>query len=390
MPELGKVRRRVRRTKDGDRVSWRIDFYDAGLRGGERFLSGVRGHSFTSWEDANELRKRICHDIGKGMSASDAVAQWRKADAHPNLLLTIVGRWLEDRGPDLAPATLADYRLIVKNHLRWWEGVPAAEVTTRNLRQWIGWMREKGTGEKAIKNAVIPLRGAFRYYREEHPETPEPVWPKIRVVRKPREAMPLVDVVAVLDAIPEDERGVYLACFWAFCRPNEARGLTMGSYDWQTDILTRSEALKTASGANPDRRHTKTGAVRQFRVRGELRAWVRAHRSEARLDRGAPLFPNPRTGTAYSWKALYAGWKRGCEAAGVPYVPVYQALKASVGTALAEAGICTRGELRAAWGHGSEATTALYDLDERQRAERAVDGLESLVGHKPDTGSRRS
>ncbi len=391
MPDGGKVDTRNRKRADGTvKESWRIDFYDVGLRGNERYLSSVRGHSFTSFKDADGLRIRICHDVARGMPWSDAVGQWRKPDARPNLFVTFLDRWLDERGKELAPNTLSDYRLIRKNHIQpYWDDVPASEVGTRTVRQWLSWMREKGTGDKATKNALIVIRGAHTYYREEHPEAPVPVWPKVKVASKPKDAMPILDVLAAIDAMKEEQQGIYLGLFWGFLRANEARGVTVGSYDFATHTLTRGEALKTVSGANPDRRENKTGKASKVEAKGELREWLRKYRGDARLDRGAPLFPNPNTGTAYSWKALYSGWVRACKRAGVPYVSVYHALKASVGTDLIEAGIVSRGQLRAAWDHGSETTTAIYLLEQQKQANAAGDALEQRVASIRDSGLNR-
>ena len=110
-----------------------------------------------------------------------------------------------------------------------------------------------------------------------------------------------------------------------------------------------------------------------------MRAWIAKYRGDARLDREAPLFPNPRTNAHWHAKILRRHWHRACGLAGVEYVPVYRALKHSAGTALMEAGL-SREDLQAAYRHKSARMTMVYELDDARRRARATAKLEELVG----------
>ena len=125
-------------------------------------------------------------------------------------------------------------------------------------------------------------------------------------------------------------------------------------------------------------RSTKTGEEGSYQLPEELRAWIAKHRGDGRLDRAAPLFPNPLTGAPWAKNILWKHWKLACDQAEVPYVSGYRALKHSSGTALLEAGL-SREDIQAAFRHSSERTQLAYDIQNDQRRKRATDALVDLV-----------
>jgi len=377
VPDVGKVRSRVRETRKGPETYFYIDFYPH-LKGAERRLYGVMGSKFRSEEDAENTRKRICHDASR-LGLADAAAQFRQPRTRRNLVMTHAKRWLEEASRSLMPYTVAGYRSILKQYFGFWEPKSIREITTANVREWVSELRSRGLSEKSIKNALVPLRSTLTRYREERPEVPAPIWPKIRVSRQPQQRMPLEDILSVLSAIPEEDAGVFLAAFYTMARPGEARALLIEDYDFRSGRLTIRRALKTTSGENPVPGGTKTDETGVYALPGDLRAWLQKWRGEARLDRSAPLFPNPRTGHAWATGRMEKHWRLACERAQVPYVPVYRALKHSPGTALLEAGL-SREDLQAAFRHKSARTTTIYELENTQRRERATAKLEEMVG----------
>ena len=379
MPDVGKIRSRVRQTRKGPETYFYIDFYPH-LKGAERRLYGVMGSKFCSEEDAENTRRRICHDSAR-LGLADAAAQFRQPRARRNLVLTHVEEWMLEA--ELAPFTRDRYRSAIRRHYDFWAIRGIREVTTAAVREWIRELRAAGLSNASIRTTLLPLRGAVRLYRESHPELPAIVWPQIKVVRVKRERMLLEDILAVLDQIREESRGIFLCGFYTMCRPNEARALLIEDYDWKAGTLDIRRALKTMSGARPAQGDTKTGRGGVYPLPAELRAWLVKWRGDARLDRSAPLFPC-KDGHAWGHDSLWSMWRRACGRADVPYVTLYRALKHSAGTALLENGL-SREDLQAAYRHRAASMTEVYELDDTQRRERASKHLENLVGDKRET-----
>jgi len=385
--EYGKVRSRRSRRKDGSElVQWRIDFSPQ-LQGSDRFLNGAHGQRFDDERDAERTRLRICTMVEDlELSLLDAVGRYRVGASKPNLIATHIARWRAWAEGELQPWTLYDYDKSLRNHFGFWDGKVISDVTTPHVRDWIAERRSAGCSPKVIKNAMVPLRAAFRHYREGSPKVPDIIWPAVKVPKTRRQAMAFSDVLSVVAAIPEEDQGIFLCSLYTMCRPGEARGITVGSYDFKTGVLTIQEALKSKSGVAPKRGSTKTEESGDYPLPAELRDWIAKHRGTDRLQKRAPLFINPRSGTAYSEKALRNRWITACTDAGVEYVSIYRALKHSPGTALLESGL-SRDDLQAAFRHKSASTTMIYDLEKTQRRARATQKLEALAGarHKPDT-----
>jgi len=391
MPEYGKVRSRGRETGKGPRVYWFID-WSPELRGPDRYLRGFRGKPFRDEADAERTRERVCQDATR-LPLAEAVELYRRPQAQKSLVTRLAAEWLaavqvepsSKTGRPISPYTLIGYRAVVENHMAFWKGAQVREVTAPSLRQWVTWMRAKGIEAKTIRNALVPLRGVVRRYREENPDMPEPVWPTIATPKKKRKPMTLADILRALEHMPEERLGLYLAMMYTSCRPGEARALRMQDYDFGTGTLTIEVAAKTRSGANPKVGDTKNTERGSYALPDDLRAWVLKWRGDARLDRTAPLFPNPETGNMWGHGAVLKWWRRACESAQVEYTGPYFATKHSPGTALLEAGL-SREDLQAAFRHRAANTQMFYDVEDDARRARATSKLAELVEQAKPAG----
>lgn len=386
VPDIGRVRSRERGTAAGSRTYWYID-WSPDLRGADRHLRGVAATPFASHEEAERTRRRICGMVAdQRLTLAEAVERFRKPQTQRHLIERLAREWLQavqvevsaKTGRPLAPYTIEGYRVVVDRHIEFWHRLSVRDVTPGRLREWVAWMRAKGLEPHTIKNAMVPLRGVVRRFREEHPDMPEPVWPTIAIPRKSASRMSLHDALAAFDAMPEDRLGVFLAAFYTTGRPGEARALVIEDYDFATGRLRVGRALKTKSGRDRVEGAPKNDEVGSYELPADLRAWIAKWRGPARLDRSAPLFPNPETGTAWAHGRMGKWWRIACKAAGVSYVPLYRSLKHSPGTALLEAGL-SREDLQAAFRHRSVNTQLAYDLDSDVRRQRATGKLVELV-----------
>lgn len=105
--------------------------------------------------------------------------------------------------------------------------------------------------------------------------------------------------------------------------------------------------------------------------------------SSSAFLQGGPLFPNPRTGNAWSTTGFRRTWEKACQAAGLPILNPYETLRHSTATEWVRRGASER-EVQELLGHRTRHATSRY-------ARLADERLESIVGYRrPMTDMARS
>ena len=382
--DIGRVR--LQRRKTG-RDRWFLDFSPY-LKGSARYLMSDRGHALDNAEHAERVLGWIQGLLGRGMHLEDAVGEYRQLRSRPNLVKGRLATWIAELERDYAPYTVAQYRSYLKDggHFSYWDKHTVHDVSWASLEAWVGWLRERGQSGKSIRNILASFRSFWSWLRRRDARLPQLEFPRVKSERRTRRAMRPADQAAALRAVPEADRGIFLALAHTI-RPGEARAARVGHYDFGTGRLWIGEALK-GKGANAKRGETKTGEVGKYELSSNLRDWIERHvAGERRLDRDAPLFPNPRTGKPYGANRLRDLWVRACQDAKVEYVPLYEALKHSTITALLEDGIALE-DVQALARHRDERTTRIYDLGGDARRARALRRRDELAS-RPQTGPTR-
>ena len=105
-----------------------------------------------------------------------------------------------------------------------------------------------------------------------------------------------------------------------------------------------------------------------------LAVWIEQHVPRKTLLRGGPLFPNPRTGKAWSPTSFRRTWEKACKAAGLPVLKPYKTLRHSTATEWMRRGASER-EVQELLGHRTRHATPRY-------ARLADERLESIVGRR--------
>jgi len=217
-------------------------------------------------------------------------------------------------------------------------------------------MAKRGLSPKTRLNAL----GAFRSFvgwlkrRGQIREIPE--FPRVAVDEHVPRVLGLDDQDTVLAAIPEGERGIFLALAHLGLRPGEARALDVADYADGWVIVDK--AVK-GPGANAPIRGTKTRKAKRLPVSDGLRAWIDQHVDPAGRLQAAALFVNPRTGKRFTHYAIRDAWTRACDAAGVGKVRLYEGTKHTMATAAVRQGVDERA-LQTFLGHADVRSTRRY------------------------------
>ena len=371
------MRGKIRRNKDGRLF---LDFWPD-LKDEGRFLWSDRGKSFRDEEQAQWVGEEVHSLEAKGAPLIDAVGAFRPVRSKPNLIsskLEVYRLGLIEDG-ELQPYTLDGYMSIIRCHCDYWDGKVMIDISYDELDKWRKKLIAKGLKGKTIKSIFAFFRGFVRDHRQRNPKYIIPEFPRIKKVQPAKPRMPLDQLVRVLAAIPEEDRGIFLCMAYLTIRPGEARAIRVDHYDWKAGTLDVSEALKTQSGDNPVVGSTKTGAEGTYPVPDDLRRWLAKHTSL--FNPQAPLFPNPRTGKLYKRAVPTDIWRNACKAADVEYVAVYAATKRSGMTALSEAGLSIA-DIQAMGRHSAERMTREYIVDDDQKRARGVAMLADLIDNQ--------
>jgi len=316
----------VRRHKDG-RVY--VELPKAG--GGERRIWSQPvpgGRMPWTEESANRALELIRSRIAQGATVDEAMAVFLPSGHAINLVLARGEHWLavkqrEAEAGDRSPTYVRELEryLAPDGHFSWWAGRSVHEVSYAALEDWSHWLADRGLSPKTRWNILAAFRSflGWLYRREEIRELPrEYPWPK----PPERTPAPLSARTQdeILDAIPEDRRGIYLAMALMGLRPGEAVALDVA--DYHDGWLTVSKARKGDRLDSPIR-STKTGKVKRLPVPQVLQQWIAEHvEREGRL-RAEPLFTVPWSGRGirpqgrWSGTSLRRTWIEACDQVGV-------------------------------------------------------------------------
>lgn len=390
---MGMARRRQRLgrvvERKGRKASYRLDFGSLLV---ERYVYGIRGRGFRSREHADEMLGLIESEVARGRALADVLAELNPAAASIQTLDSLLARWLalfrkRVEVGERQPRTLAELERWAKpgGHFVWWQGKALGDVTRANIEEWSLWLAtERKLSPKTRRNVLAGFSSFLGWIATDvrpgyvPPNFP---WPAL----DERQPTILSDDLqrAVLEAIPEERRGIFYAMGECLIRPSEARALRVRDWDPSTQELRVSRAAKDSRTRGEVRglksRNAKVVPIISF----EFWNWLARHVSKERrvAEPDAPLFPNPRGHLDGWWSksALRRTWSAAAATAGVPNVGLYEGLKHSTATRLKAMGADDR-VLQALMGHrdrrsvefyaklsGTAIREALFELEEKRR-----------------------
>jgi len=347
---LGRDFGRLRKRKDG---RWFIQLGRFGR------VYSAHGKRFETEEDADYVLKAIRTAVSEGTPKRQAVDRWLPASSEVHRIGQWLGRWLErmrdlERSGERSRAYLAELERWCRKggHVEgYWRGRSVHEITYAGLEEWGRWLARRKLSAKTRHNVFGALHSFLGWLRlsDEIRTLPPFPWPKWQE-HTPR-LLSGATQARVLQAIPEDRRGVFLAMALLGLRPSEAVRLRTTDYD----------------AGDPgwiSVRQTKNRDAKRLPVPDELADWIEEHvPRDARLT-GAPLFELPYCGhgryPAGPWckKALEREWRAACASVGVTS-KLYEGTKHSTATDLLRSGVQER-TIQALLGHRDMRSTRRY------------------------------
>ena len=166
---------------------------------------------------------------------AEVITEFLPEDATPNLIRTTLDQWLRykraqvDAG-DRSPTYLRELERYCKpvGHFSWWYEKSIFENDYENSQDWSLWLDDRKLGAKTRRNVM----GAFHAFctwlakRRKGFGVPEFEWPKVPEHQPTIISLETQDLI--LQAIPEERRGIFLAMALLGLRLGEAIVLEPG------------------------------------------------------------------------------------------------------------------------------------------------------------------
>lgn len=317
-------------------------YYRIRIRAGGELVEAYRhkGIPFTSQQHAQAVLEQMRGRLGDEDSIK-AIAEFLPAHSKPNLVSEKLQEYVKDlekrlRRKQVSKYTLRSNQDALPRALRFWDGVSLHEIKKSRIEKYKAFLEDQELAPSSVKLRLDQFRAFLAWCVGEEILTTIPPMPEVQVVRKRPKLLTPSEQRRVLEQIPWDRRGIFMVLCLGV-RPDSARAIRIEDVD--RGFLWIHRGTQTANASDESVDHTKARKESWVPMSRDLELWIKEH-CENRLP-GALLFWNP-TGQAKSkaWShgALDYQWRAACEAAGLPYVPLYQGTKHSFATGRLMAG----------------------------------------------------
>ena len=339
-------------------------------------------------------------EISKGRDLDDVLSEIAPEAGAGSRIDMLTKEWLEGferkvQIGDRAPRTLREYRRWASDddtgYFRWWYGQSIWEIDAASVDVWSDWLAERGLSRKTRRNVMAGFHAFCRWVERKRRsfQTPRFEWPEAEEHVPATLSLDLQ--LMVLDAIPESQRGIFLALATCGIRPSEARVLRVRH--WRGEKLQIREGAKDRLVDGEVRGPKKERAKRDVDVLPILCIWLEEHvPPDRRLrDPDAWLFQNPLAWNAscqWSETALRRAWAGACKRVGVR-VGLYEGTKHTLGTLLKEQGVEDR-VLARIFGHADVRSVQPYARIGDATLRNALAQLHKDTATRSSEGSRVS
>ena len=289
---------------------------------------------------------------------------------------TWLPRWLDEfeslvEAGERSPRTLRDYRRWSKpdNHFEFWRKRSIDRIGYSDGVEWLTWLKKRIGSDKARKNVVTGFLAFLSWLVKVEAIDRVPSLPSPKVQERDPRTITRDQQRQILDAIPEEARGVYLAMALLGIRPSEAIAMRPSQVRANgTVIIDRARADRQLYTDAP---RTKTRRARTLPLPPELLAWIDKHVSPEQRAGCGPLFRLHTTGGPWSERSLRWWWHKARVQAGVPPIGVYAGTKHSLATELRRDGV-PLDVIQAILGHADSRSTERYARLSDQAVVRAL------------------
>lgn len=324
------------------KTRWRIRI---SINGKIKQVTRYKGVRLVSEEIATEILRQMQADLVRHADNEEAaVAEYLPRYAKENLVSTLAAEFLKDYTArfdegTISENTLRNYQRVIPAspsdprdtaYFRFFDGMSVYEVGEREVRSFKRHMERRGLEPGSVKLNLALFHSFLVWCQDEERIKTIPKFPKVDLIEKTPDLLTPREQRQVLDSIPWDRRGIFLALCLGI-RPNAARALLKS--DVVRGGLAVRRGIQGMTTQSRTGRSTKARKENWVPMTRELAAWVEEF-GRNRLPT-ALLFWNPAGRTkskAWVHVTLAYQWDIASAAAGVRRTELYKATKHSFAT----------------------------------------------------------
>jgi integrase len=320
---------------------------------------------------ANRLRDTINSDIDKGIFDPK-----RYKVAKPLHLKKYSETWLENKAPEIADATLHDYKNSLNNHI-----LPVLgdkflpDINHDDLKNLLNSIKR---GPKGKKNVMDCLKNLMQDAMRSGHLSQLPTWPQFKgqnkIVKPPIKAISPNDQLQILANIPLPHRPIFMFMMATGCRPSEARAFR------KIDIHPAFLMFVKSFGRGEKLKNVKSEESKPFPMTEEVKEIL----SEVPKNLTPFVFPNPDTGKPYT-KNINRIWNKACTDAGLKPINLYNATRHSFACQMLNGGM-DKGQVSKLLRHSDPKMVDRYADYEMETLKSSVDNVRRVnfsVDKKP-------
>lgn len=266
------------------------------------------------------------HRYSKQFDTSDEAIYWavglktkqKQGETKPvNLSVEkAIEKYIETKAPVLSPSTIRGYNGIKSSRIDLIKNVKLADLTQEKVQRWVNDL-SKNHSPKTVANAHGLLSAILREYRPSfalHTTLPQKIRPDIQI---PSEA----DLKAIIEGAKGTKYELPIAlAIWLGLRQSEIVGLTRDCIKGNTLHIKQAVVV---GNDGPTKKGTKTySGKREIRMPQYIQDLIAAQ-------------PNSEYLVNMSGKAIYSGFSRICEKAGLPHYRFHDLRHANASVMLA-------------------------------------------------------
>ena len=313
---------------------------------------------FSRREDAEFVLSGIRTLVAQGLTVEHAIAQYRPMECPEDLVENRMAEYLEhfrelvEQGKR-SPTTLGEIERYAQpdGHFSYWYGQSAWELTYGDIEDWHKWLgrrqnrsnrtKRKTLSPKTQKNVSDAFRAFLRRLKRRGQIDNVPEFPSIETQEYAARRITMEAQARILEAIPWERRGLFLAAATEALRAGELRPLNLDDYrDGQLRITKTTQGHGTEARIEAVTKN-RSGEWREL-WNPELMRWIEWRLEQAtptaRLAGEVALFPNPTATPAnrakrWTHETITDEWKRACAKVGED-VPFQEGTRHSILTVL--------------------------------------------------------
>ena len=332
--------------QSGRKPRWRI--YLGQRNGRALYLAGLptrlsaKPPRFTSRDQAEAILEMMRSAIRSGTSTPDEVIDaYMPAEYSKELVEAWACRYLDRwsslvESGDHSPNSLREIERWAKadGNWGWWWGWDARFLTNGDAEDWHRWLTSRGIRAKTRKNVSDGFRSMLRWASRSGSQGAGlswsiPVFPAVSYTKPATATIPVERVMRILEAIPWERWGVYLAVAFESLRFSAAAAHLLEDYDPKTGEVFWHRGQQGQRLDAPVRGQKNREATRRIPWAPELVRWLQwrvkqATDADRMAGRAQTLLWDPRANNAeraWNYTSYRRCWRKACKAAGEEIAP---------------------------------------------------------------------